>query len=264
MTRKGGLVAAAVVVVINALTLWAVWANRSGEPEAALELTERELSLPPREAENTALALRLEWVDPQVLRPGPDWFDRRKLEEVGFDCRLPVTLENRDHFRGQAPRKVFAVLEYEGDMWQRYLADSPPPSGQEWVDRRRAVAEPAARVHGSHLVVIDVGNVAAALRERYPDRKRQVIVPATASLVYREGSGSPYLEGRVTTVLPPQINVTREHRKLLETLQSEGRPRALPAAARQDDAAHPPRFTATVKWGRNLEPWLADVRPIGR
>ena len=91
MTRKGALVAAAVVIFFNLATLAAVWVNRSGEPEAVLQLTERELSLPPREAENTALALQLEWVDTELLRPGPGWFDKRKLEEIGFDCSVPLT-----------------------------------------------------------------------------------------------------------------------------------------------------------------------------
>ena len=45
MTRKGLWIAAVVVIVSNAFTLWAARANRAGEPEAVLELTERELRL---------------------------------------------------------------------------------------------------------------------------------------------------------------------------------------------------------------------------
>jgi hypothetical protein len=264
MTRKGGLAAAAVVVVFNALTLWGAWANRSGEPEAALELTEREVSLPPREAENTALALTIEWVDPEAIRTGPGWFDRRKLEELGFDCRLPATAENRFHYQGQAPRRAFAVFEYEGAAWQRYLAEpklSPP--ADRWAGPWHAANDPADRQRGSHLVLVDVGLDPAGLRARYPDRRRQVVLPAITAILFRQDgpSQSPHLEGRVTTVLPPQVSVPRAQRLLLETLQTERQP----GGARREGGSLPagePRFAATVKWGRSLEPWLADVRRI--
>lgn len=266
MAHKGALPAAAVVVVFNLATIALVTVNRSGEPEAVLELTERELSLPPREAENTALALRLEWVDPEAMRPGPGWFDRRKLQEIGFDCRLAPSEETRQRYMAAMPRATYAVLEYEGDAWQRYLAEpSFAPEDRRapyWV--RRAEADPALRPNGSHLVLIDVGNDASALRARYPDRRRQVVMPAVAAVRFVEERGqAPYLEGRVTAVMPQQLNVERSQRRLLETFQSERRGRT---GAGPAEAATPaePKYRATVKWGRSLEPWLTDVQPGGR
>jgi hypothetical protein len=256
------------VVLFNLVTLAAVWANRSGEPEAVLQLTERELPLPPREAENTALALRLEWVDPEILRPGPGWFDRRKLEEVGFECRLPLTPENRPYYQGQAPRAVFAVLEYEGEAWRRYETEPviPPTPDQRYVDPRRAERDPARRTHGSHLVVVDVGSSAEVLRAHHPDRRRQIVVPATATLRFVEEPGQPaYVEGRVSMIQPPQINVPRDQRKLLESLQTDWRTRAAgESRSPASGASSPPRYRATVKWGRSLEPWLVDVDAIAR
>jgi hypothetical protein len=264
MARTGVLVAAAVVVGLNLATLVAVSMNRSGEPEAVLDLTERELSLPPREAENTALTLRLEWVDPEVLRPGPGWFDRRKLEEIGFDCRPPVTPENREHFQGQIPRAVFAVLEYEGEAWRRYMDEptSSPAPNERFGDARRAQRDPARRLRGSHLVLVDVGLDPAALRARYPDRRRHVVVAATSSLVFVQDIGQPpRVEGRVAMILPQQLNVPRDQRRLLETLQTERRAQG-PAAS--DQGTGEPRYRATVKWGRRFEPWLVEVQPSGK
>ncbi|RPJ62227.1 MAG: DUF4824 family protein [Acidobacteria bacterium] len=267
MTRKGALVAAGVVVVFNLATLAAVWSNRAGEPEAVLQLTERELSLPPREAENTALALRLEWVDPEILRPGPGWFDRQRLEEVGFDCSLPVTSENRAHYQGQAPRAVFAVLEYEGEAWRRYEAEPmiPPTPDQRYVDSRRAERDPGRRAQASHLVLVDVGRDAAALRARHPNRRREIVMPATATIRVVEEPGQPaYLEGRVAMIQPQQVNVPRDHRHLLETLQTDWRRRVTPEPGLPSTGSITPRYRATVKWGGSLEPWLADVQPSGR
>ena len=264
MTRKGALVAAGVVIVFNLATLAAVRSNRAGEPEAVLDLTEREMSLPPRESDNTALALRLEWADPEVLRPGPGWFDQRKLEELGFDCRMPVTRQNRVHYQGQAPRAVFAVLEFEGEAWLRYRDEVFGATGGRYFDPRRVERDPARRARASHLVLADAGRDPRTLRARHPDRRRAIVVPATAELRFVEEPGQPpHLEGRITGVLPQQVNVPRGQRAFLETLQSEGRGRAGNPAS---DTGSPrePRYRATVRWGRSLEPWLVEVQPVTR
>jgi len=97
MSRKGLWIASLVVIVANAFALAGARLNRTGEPEAVLDLTERELRLPAREADNTAMVLRLEWTDlePEWKGPGteqaPAWFDAAKLASIGYDTSLPVT-----------------------------------------------------------------------------------------------------------------------------------------------------------------------------
>jgi len=59
MRRMGLLWAAAIVVIANAAAWGAAAMNRRGDPEATLELTELELRLPAKQAENTALTLSL-------------------------------------------------------------------------------------------------------------------------------------------------------------------------------------------------------------
>jgi hypothetical protein len=229
MRRYGPWLAAALVVVSN-LAAWRVAAlNRSGEPEAVLVLTERELRLPVRQAENTALSLRLvfdRWRERgDTVAREAGWFDRAKLESIGFDCRRPVTRENADHYRTRPPRTTFAALEY---------------------------GESATL--DSHLTPIDVDNDPAGLRARHPDTRAVAVVEATVALRYVDNAGQPpFLMGRVTSVLPPEINVPREWRGVLEGLQSDADPGVWPPPP------HEPRFHVTVSWGRRLEPWITNV-----
>jgi hypothetical protein len=269
--RRHGLWWAAALVVASNLAAWGFAAlNRSGEPEAVLDLTERELRLPVKEAENTAVTLELVFERPRPagpLRPPREsgWFDRAKLQSIGFDCSRPVTPENASYYRVRAPRSTYAVLEYEGEAWRRRMAE-PPPEPAQTADVRADGTTPRGtspqesledRSRQSRLAVIDVGNDPVTLRQRYPDRRRIVIVEATAVLQFVNDPGkTPFLAGRVTSVLPGEINVPREWRSTLEGLQTERTTTAWPPPL------HEPRYRVTVKWGRSLEPWIADVRPM--
>jgi len=278
--RRTGLWWAAALVVASNIGAWGFAAlNRSGEPEAVLELTERELRLPAKQADNTALTLALAFERPRPagpLRPPREagWFDRAKLQSIGFDCSVPVTPENASRYM-MPPRSTYAVLEYEGEAWRRQM-DEPPlepaqPPAQGATSEKPAAAEAAGtagaqppeasstggqdRLLQSHLVAIDVGNDPVTLRQRYPDRRRVAIVEATAEMQFVNSPGqAPFLAGRVMSVLPGEINVPREWIMLLEGLQTERR------ATTRPPPLHDPRYRVTVKWGRNLEPWIADVQ----
>lgn len=234
MRRPGLLWAAAIVVAANVAAWMAAARNQAGEPDAVLVLTERELRLPPRQAENTALTLSLVFEPPrrqpreEVREPG--WFDRAKLQAVGFDCLRPVTPEHAEYYRTRIPRSVFAALEYgESDSFE------------------------------THLRPIDADLDARALRERYSDRTRVAIVEATAGIRYVANENqAPFLMGEITSVVPGEIHVPREWRSVLTPLQPpERRVREWPAPP-----APAPRFRATVRWGGRLEPWITNVELI--
>ena len=265
MRRYGPWLAAALVIVSNLAAWRAAALNRSGEPEAVLVLTERELQLPARQTENTALSLRLvfdrwrERGDTVVREPG--WFDRAKLQSIGFDCRRPVTAEHADYYRTRPPRATYAALEYEGALWLKQLEQAPrtpqpPPSftvPESAVQNGVVRVAPRDPLLDSHLVPIDVDNDPAALRARHPDTRTVAIVEATVALRYVSNAGQPpFLMGRVTSVLPPEINVPREWRGALESLQSDAQAGTWPPQ-------HEPRFRATVTWGKRLEPWITNV-----
>jgi len=250
MRAQGLWWAAVLVVAANLAALGFARLNRSGEPEAVLDLTERELRLPAKEADNTALTLTLVFERiphgpvtgsgrPQYEEAG--WFNQSKLQAIGFDCSLPVTVANRSHYRARPPRSTYAALEYEGEEWRAEV-------------QRAREKDPLL---DTHLVAIDAGNDPAELRRRHPDRRRVAIVEATAVLQFVNNPGeTPFLRGRVTQVLPGQINVPPRWRSQLARLQSDATPGAGPAPL------HEPRYQVTVRWGSRLEPWITDVRPL--
>ena len=265
MRRYGPWLAAALVVASN-FAAWRVAAlNRSGEPEAVLVLTERELRLPARQTENTALALWLVFEPPRQAGEGvrePGWFGRAKLESIGFDCSRPVTAEHAQYYRSRPPRSAYVALEYEGALWLKQMEQAPrkpqPPSS--FTVPESAIQNGVARVAprdpflDSHLVAIDVDGNPAALRARHPDRRTVAIMEATVALQYVSNAGQPpFLRGRVTSVLPAAINVPREWRGVLEGLQSDVEPGTWPPPQRE------PRFRVTVTWGKRLEPWITNV-----
>ena len=109
MTRHKRILIAGAALVLggNAFALIGVAYNRSGAPDAQVELSERELVSPPRyaihERENSGLALQIAWrldYGPQHTysghvrhRSGAPWLDRDKLKSLGFKLAAAPELE---------------------------------------------------------------------------------------------------------------------------------------------------------------------------
>ncbi len=245
MKRATVLAAAGVVIAANAWVLISVSRNRSDERGGTVELTERELRLPARIGESTAMFLELDW-DTLSIRPdhrrAPRWLDVAKLAELGFDCQVAVTHSDaRRHYRSMRTALVFLVLEYEGDAWK-----------QAGSDRKRE----------TRLFAIDAGRDPRRLRETYADTARYIVTRGLVSLSFQERSipdgkrlPQPRLQGRIVAVLPDRIFVPLPHSKVLEDLRHRG-------GSSRDRVEEGPRFAATVSWGRNHEPWVSGVRLI--
>ncbi len=248
MTRNGLWLAAAVVVVSNLGALGMAALNMQDEPDAVLHLTEREARLVTGGAENTAVSLQLVWTGPGRLGEA-NWFDQAKLTALGFDCGVPVTRENLEHYDGRPPRQVYAALEYEGSAWNRYVAGMAPG------------ADTTSAGGVSHLMLVDLDRDAARLRARYPDRTRVAIVRAIVGLsVVSEPGRPPRLRGRVLGLLSPEVNLSRDLRRVVEPLFEQTASGRAPGLPRATSAAHAPRYVATIGWGRHLEPWAESIR----
>jgi hypothetical protein len=251
MRRTCLWLAAAVVVVSNSWALGLAALNRQGEPDAVLQLTEREVPLVPGGPENTAASLRLAWTGPRGASDDT-WFDQATLAALGFDCSVPLTRETATHYAGRPARRVYAALEYDGPAWQRYAAGLAPD-----IDTTSANGV-------SHLMLVDLDRDAARLRARHPDRARVAIVHAVVVLRVVSAPGrEPRLQGQVLEILPSDLNVPRDLRPDVEPIApraNQGRP-----ASSAGSALTPPRprYGATIRWGSRFEPWIETIRMTG-
>lgn len=230
MKRKGVLLAVAVVLVADAIALLEAARNRAGEPVESMRLTERELRLERPTKASTALLLHLNW-EP-VWRwvragDGAEWFEKAKLEELGFDCRLPVTDPSAAaHYRAMGPREVFAVLEYR---------------------------ESAGEENRSGLRVVDAGLDFARLRGKYGGQGRYLIAPGVVRLHLEPGGR---LQGGLVELCVGEISVPPRERGVFEDLAET----SAEYFATPEGGAKGPRYTAVIYYGKNLEPWVASCR----
>ena len=277
MKLKGLILAAAVVLATNAVLLALVARNRTGESDATIELTERELRLTPGDSDNTGVSLTMVWNSPYGFGLPPQarypWFDRTKLESFGFDCRVPLTDSRAErHYGTQSmlTRPAFAVLEYGGEAWQKMLEreieqaerlrQKRDAEGAETPEALESRADDAV-ARRSRLAVVDAGLDAAALRRRYPDRTRFIVTRALVTLVYvpkssEPGSEEPRLTGTVVNILPEQIYVPRELRTPGDVLSTRPAPNEWPGTLLK----HDPRYRVTIAYGSRLEPRVVKVQ----
>ncbi len=274
MRRAGPILAAAVVVVANAVALVGVAHNRAGEPEAEVRLTERELPLALWTEDNTGAFLRLEW---QRKFPGSKietpWFDRAKLASLGFDCSYPAEGKDaRERYGRMVPWRAYVVLEYDGPAWHRWLeAAEAAPEGKD-------APRENARVSASRLVPIDVGRDPDELRRLYPDRSRCLIVPAIVAprwTLLEEGegdsAGKAVLSGRIQYILVSEVHVPKHLGAPLAAFRAADAAVPRPAGPRDGDRPGPPapqrrhtppRYEVLLRYGAHHEPWVAEVRPL--
>jgi hypothetical protein len=273
---------ALLILLANAVALTGVYLNRSGEPDSRLTLSQRELTLPwgwGMAKENSGMALRLNW---RIIDAGagageyfdggfgfsggtPEWLDTARMAALGFDtAALAEGNEGRRRFERQLPREIVLVLELAGPAWQQALeraqqnaarheaARLANADSKEFAAKAKRARELLKReeTQNSRLFAIDAGLDRTALRAKYPDRSRFLILKATLRprLVVRDKTTRA--TGYVTALAVTQINVPHALRPLLETAQGTRRRTA-------DDAG--PHFEATLAVGRRLEPWLESV-----
>ena len=284
--RRALVAGIAMIVIVNAVALGNAAYNRSGEPDALLSLTERELDLPydwGRDRDNSGLALRMQWrvvgaEQEDTLFFGqpymsysrtPAWLDSAKLESLGVRMtRLTNTPEGRSHYRRQMPKPVLLVMEMDGPAYALVRARV-----REWAAREESLRtiNPAAPQFasralsargtlereeraGSRLFVVDAGLDRAALRALYPDRARYAIVRGAVRPQVVGPDTALRLDGYVTELPADRINVPRSFRTVFDSVRRIATP--------PDEPVSSP-FSVSVAFGRRLEPWItaADRRP---
>jgi len=277
--RRTWLAGLAIIVLTNAVALGGVAYNRAGTPESGLVLTERELEPAYRtrlERENSGISLQLNWRTNMdevhaYVRNGhwsqPDWLDRGKLGQLGFDVDgIEGSWEARRRFNQGLQREVYVVLEYEGQSWRRMLEQvrdyyekaralaDKNPGEENLADAAEKAGERLAREErsASRLFAIDAGTDADALRRQYPDRGLHVIAAGRVK-PYMNNAGRDRWDigGTLMPLAITRVHVDAGYRDLFEGLAGD-----------EYEAAPLPRYTARLAWGRRLEPWVVGIEAV--
>lgn len=251
--KRSAWLALSVVLLSNAVALGGVWYNRSGEPEAQLLLSERELQRVYggwlRDEDDGVLRLQLSW-----QRPGDGWqlpwLDEAKLSELGFSAT--------DTLSRQPARDVWLVLELEGALYRSQVEQArqalaaaehelqaKPQSEvlrQERDDRQRRLQ--FVEQQASRLMLVDAGVDAQVLRQRWPNRQRQVLLAGSIE-PYHHGTEAGY--GATIRLQNDRLSVPHAYRELARGWERSYEQTGFKAQIE-------------VAFGRRHEPWVLSIR----
>ena len=291
--KKYGLISTIVLIVLtNVVVLAGVAYNRSGEPDATVQLTERELhfqkSWDITDKEDTGVYLTLKWNMPGYYKYNwthreDAWLNQQKLAELGFDTYLPLEDKKASrYYSRQLPRQAYVVLEFNGDAYQNWLKEASKRIEEikqevieEKKEKKKKNLENDIRniekemVNQSHLFAIGAGRDPQLLRKQYPDKSKYIITPAVFDISMNyiprkktppKSPKKPYLSGWVRAISIPQIHVTSDYRSFfisdIKTHTKTYLPRDKPLSDLE------PRYQVTLNYGQRYEPWIADVQKL--
>ena len=263
------------VAAVNGIVLSSVAYNRSGDPNAVVILSERELNLPywtPRE--NSGMALTIAWQTLGMAHEdnyrwydyrsrNPRWLDETKLRELGFNVDR---YKARKRYKPDTPREVFVVLELGGEPWQAFLKELDTA-----LEKRRAAHQAApndedlekeyarfqervneVKTSGSRLFAVDAGTDSKTLRAEYNDRNRFIIAPAIVAMdTFYADDKKEKIVGHLQRLSVERIHVPVGYKQVFATLLSRKRMHS----------GTPPAFGVEVAYGKRLEPWIRAVTP---
>ncbi len=278
-------VACALVLLVNTLVLAGVAWNRSGEPEAMLRLSERELDLPSiwrDQGENSGLALSLRWRVVPEPRAGEaenpyeqsayswvQWLDADHLAALGFDVRDPPDSASSPRYRGSA-REVWLALELDGPAHARSvqlaedytaraeLERDQHPEDQQHQQRVVEARQRLERVRNewSRLIAIDADLDPEALRAHHPDRQRVAIVYGRVRTnwhyTHAQTAQRGEWRGHIEAVSIASLHVPLAMRAAFDPLLTER------------DPEHRNRYEVSVAYGKRREPWIVEVHPAAK
>jgi len=271
----------AIILLTNVVALGGVAYNRSGEPDALVQLTERELHITYQyglERDSTGLSLkincRVETTQPDYgygnsnCWADPIWLDKAKLIELGFEFKPYDKNKSYRHYERVLPRDVYLVLEYDGEVHQRvlqraeqHLADEQAlkinnPENPEFEERVKRATEmqQAEQNYNSRLFAIDAGVDKEALRNTYPEKDRYIFVKASIKPAWRFNNNQRIWTGRISDMLIEQINVPLEYRAVFRPIEKKG--------SRRNRDTDGPRYAVEVAFGKRAEPWIVGVEAI--
>lgn len=228
--RPGWLYSAVLVAATNLLPLAGWWWNRSGEPEAAVDLSEHEAYLVRGGEDDSSIRLHLSLAD--SWRTGQDSTD---LVALGFDADLLTTGQEMPLPPRRPSRRPAWILLHVGDTPR--VTDSSGPQ--------------------SSLKLVAIGTGPGELYRRSGDRGSHIVMRGAVRLgrvpVPPDSAGMPVeLETWSATVdllSPGSLHVPKSLVPLLDRLAPSDRPGGAP------------RYLVRVSMGRLHLPRVTGVFP---
>ncbi|UCL88423.1 DUF4824 family protein [Pseudomonas sp. HS-18] len=259
-------------LLVNAVALGGVAWNRSGEPDSVLSLSQREL-LRNNDwyKENSGLSLRLHWRTPsrddEARQHNRGWqpaLDSQKMAELGFAMPEQVDDDSARRFGRQQSRAALLVLELNGPLHEREVqltrkrldearqAADAAPQNARLADERDFIRREldSEEKTDTRLLLKDVGLDLQALRARYPDRQRYLIVHGQVRPVSNYYQHIWTLGGTASSIGTDSLNVPYQWRERLDQITAQPHRAA-------DGRAQP--FVAEVAFGQRLEPWIQRI-----
>jgi hypothetical protein len=277
------------LLLTNIVVFAGVAYNRFGEQKTLITLTERELKSPyMKYKENSGLSLRINW---RVLsnqlegrhinysRPflfsgynsNPEWLDRNKLEQLGFDS--DIFLERGDYYdrrKVTIPKEVYLVLEFDGNSYQEALSRAQRSVAKEQASLNAKPEDEAIQkrldnakrwlqfeqIEASRLFAVDAGLDLEQLRVQYSNQNKYIFVKGLVTTrYYGNPKVSPNIAGHINRLSVDSIHVPVQYRKLFE----ETTPHPYVPV---DGPPRPPRFAVELVYGSRLEPWIAGAHKL--
>jgi len=271
----------ALILLTNVYVIGGALWNRAGDPDAIIELTERELPLPSwNPKENSGLSLRLDWNSyisdygfyAGALYDRNIWLDTAKLQEVGFDDIPAGDRTALMRYIGKKlPRPAWIVLEFNGPAYQAALKETEEKAREEErllgndtnSEMQKSRLEDVRRrllwmQHtASRLLPVDAGLDPRQLRQRYPDTSHYILVSGRIRISY-DDRGNGRITGFIDSISITSIHVPSELHAIFNSLppihdlnEALGYPQA-----------YEPRYRVKVAYGRRYEPWIMSVEAI--
>lgn len=245
---NGSRLGLAVILLANGIALLGVARNRSGTPVQSVEFSQHELRLMPTVRDDSSVRLRLEWAFPRSAEGTYPGFDEAKLRELGFD--LPLLPDDGSTL----PREAFIAFRIRQTEENSPTQETPSGRPAQNPDGSPVYAGPRAPRHtSSRLIVVDAARSYAELRGRYPDPRKHPILRGVVYAHRLHGPGRPgsaetvplSWQGHVSALVPSEIHVPLPYSATLAPLK--------------ELAPELRRYSVTLHYGRNLEPWVAGV-----
>ena len=270
------------LAVTNLIVLWGVYTNRSGEAEAKLLLTERELQPPYRISdENSGLSLTLIWrslgkkddIYRSISRNSPVWLDAEKLRSLGFDIDAYREKTDEKSYGYATTKECFIVLEFNGERYNRELKEArnelnvqetvlrsdPDNASVEQMHKRAQESAEAIEKYETRLYAVDAGMDPHALKEKYPDGSTYIITKAEIRL--SKDFQSKEIYGVISGLSIPRVHVPTRFRPVIDSIIPYTHRTGRNYKRHDTTSPHPPRYKVTLAYGKRYEPWIVSIEP---